>query len=71
MLSYSVRLVGKWAERRSGIIACESVLSERGGSIITSLGQSNPLDSPVGRYSLVTGRKGGLRVLRSLLCYAE
>ena len=36
MLSYSVRLVGKWAKRRSGIIACEGVLSVRRESIITS-----------------------------------
>ena len=74
MLSYSVRLVGKWAERRSGIIACESVLSERGGSIITSLRQSNPLNSDVVRYSLVADRIGGFRgfkefaVLRRVMC---
>ncbi len=74
MLSYSVRLVGKWAERRSGIIACESVLSERGGSIITSLGQSNPVNSDIVRYSLAAGRMGGFRgfkefaVLHRLTC---
>ena len=74
MLSYSVRLVGKWAERRSGIIACESVLSERGGSIITSLGQSNPVNSDIVRYSLAAGRMGGFRgfkefaVLHRLMC---
>ena len=74
MLSYSVRLVGKWAERRSGIIARESVLSERGGSIITSLGQSNPVDSDIVRYSLAAGRMGGFRgfkefaVLHRLTC---
>ena len=74
MLSYSVRLVGKWAERRSGIIACESVLSERGGSIITALGQSNPVNSDIVRYSLAAGRMGGFRgfkefaVLHRLTC---
>ena len=74
MLSYSVRLVGKWAERRSGIIARESVLSERGGSIITSLGQSNPVNSDIVRYSLAAGRMGGFRgfkefaVLHRLTC---
>ena len=74
MLSYSVRLVGKWAERRSGIIARESVLSERGGSIITSLGQSNPVNSDIVRYSLAAGRMGGFRgfkefaVLHRLMC---
>lgn len=74
MLSYSVRLVGKWAERRSGIIACESVLSKRGGSIITSLGQSNPVNSDIVRYSLAAGRMGGFRgfkefaVLHRLTC---
>ena len=74
MLSYSVRLVGKWAERRSGIIACESVLSERGGSIITALGQSNPVNSDIVRYSLAAGRMGGFRgfeelaVLHRLMC---
>ena len=74
MLSYSVRLVGKWAERRSGIIARESVLSERGGSIITSLGQSNPVDSDIVRYSLAAGTTGGFRgfkefaVLHRLTC---
>ena len=74
MLSYSVRLVGKWAERRSGIIACENVLSERGGSIITSLGQSNPVNSDIVRYSLAAGRMGGFRgfkefaVLHRLTC---
>ena len=74
MLSYSVRLVGKWAERRSGIIACESVLSKRGGSIITSLGQSNPVISDIVRYSLAAGRMGGFRgfkefaVLHRLTC---
>ena len=71
MLSYSVRLVGKWAERRSGIIACESVLSERGGSIITSLGQSNPVNSDIVRYSLAAGRMGGFKefaVLNRLKC---
>ena len=74
MLSYSVRLVGKWAERRSGIIACESVLSERGGSIITALGQSNPVNSDIVRYSLAAGRMGGCRgfkefaVLHRLTC---
>ena len=74
MLSYSVRLVGKWAERRSGIIARESVPSERGGSIITSLGQSNPVNSDIVRYSLAAGRMGGFRgfkefaVLHRLTC---
>ena len=74
MLSYSVRLVGKWAERRSGIIACESVLSERGGSIITALGQSNPVNSDIVRYSLAAGRMGGFKgfkefaVLHRLTC---
>ena len=74
MLSYSVCLVGKWAERRSGIIACESVLSERGGSTITSLGQSNPVNSDIVRYSLAAGRMGGFRgfeefaVLHRLMC---
>ena len=74
MLSYSVRLVGKWAERRSGIIACESVLSERGGSIITALGQSNPVNSDIVRYSLAAGRMDGCRgftefaVLHRLMC---
>ena len=74
MLSYSVRLVGKWADRRSGIIARESVLSERGGSIITSLGQSNPVNSDIVRYSLAAGRMGGFRgfkefaVLHRLTC---
>lgn len=74
MLSYSVRLVGKWAERRSGIIACESVLSGRGGSIITALGQSNPVNSDIVRYSLAAGRMGGFRgfkefaVLHRLTC---
>ena len=74
MLSYSVRLVGKWAERRSGIIACESVLSERGGSIITALGQSNPVNSDIVRYSLAAGRMAGFRgfkefaVLHRLTC---
>ena len=74
MLSYSVRLVCKWAERRSGIIACESVLSERGGSIITALGQSNPVNSDIVRYSLAAGRMGGFRgfeefaVLHRLMC---
>ena len=74
MLSYSVRLVGKWAERRSGIIARESVLSERGGSIITSLGQSNPVDSDIVRYSLAAGTTAGFRgfkefaVLHRLTC---
>ena len=64
MLSYSVRLVGKWAERRSGIIACESVPSERVGSIITSLGQSNSVNSDIVRYSLAAGRKAGFRGFR-------
>ena len=74
MLSYSVHLVGKWAERRSGIIACESVLSERGGSIITALGQSNPVNSDIVRYSLAAGRMAGFRgfkefaVLHRLTC---
>ena len=74
MLSYSVRLVGKWAERRSGIIARESVLSVRGGSIITSLGQSNPVNSDIVRYSLAAGRMGVFRgfkefaVLHRLTC---
>lgn len=71
MLSYSVRLVGKWAERRSGIIACESVLSGRGGSIITALGQSNPVNSDIVRYSLAAGRMGGFKefaVLHRLMC---
>ncbi len=74
MLSYSVRLVGKWAERRSGIIACEGMLSVRRESIITSLRQSNPLNSDVGRYSLLADRMGGFRglkefaVLHRLMC---
>ena len=74
MLSYSVRSVGKWADRRSGIIARESVLSERGGSIITSLGQSNPVNSDIVRYSLAAGTTGGFRgfkefaVLHRLTC---
>ena len=74
MLSYSVRLVGKWAERRSGIIACQWVLSLIRESITKSLGQSNPLDSDVGRYSQVWGRMGGFgcfkefAVLHRLMC---
>ena len=74
MLSYSVRLVGKWAERRSGSIACEGMLSVRRESIITSLRQSNPLNSDVGRYSLLADRMGGFRglkefaVLHRLMC---
>jgi phospholipid transport system substrate-binding protein len=74
MLSYSVRLVGKWAERRSGIIACEGVLSVSRESIITSLRQSNPLNSDVGRYSLLADRMGGFAglkefaVLHRLMC---
>ena len=74
MLSYSVRLLGKWAERRSGIIACEGVLSVRRESIITSLRQSTPLNSDVGRYSHVADRMGGFgglkefAVLHRLMC---
>ena len=52
MLSYSVRFVGKWAERRSGIIAYECVLSVRRESFIALLGQSNPVNSDVGRIRL-------------------
>ena len=62
MLSYSVRLVGKWAERRSGIIACEGALLVTRESIITLIRQSNPVNSDDGRYSLVADRMGGFGV---------
>ena len=64
MLSYSVRLVGKWAERRSGIIACQGVLSLIRESIINTLRQSNPLNYDDGRYSQVSGRMGGFGRLK-------
>ena len=71
MLSYSVRLVGKWAERRSGIIACESVLSREEGR--SSL-HSDSLTQSILILSGIRSQRAEwvvLGVLRSLLCYTD